>query len=151
MPFLARSDPLVTLCHFVGVRPPLRLLRLGNPFVRAVLRSPAHGVLSGSLAVLEYEGRKSGRTFGIPLRYAETAGGRRLVTVAVDPPRKLWWRAFTEPRPAVVLLRRRRRVVTGTLLRGAPREEAAAAYAARFPRSAGLLEHAAVVAFERAG
>ena len=135
----------------VGVRPPLRLLRLANPVVRAILRSPAHGLLSGSLAVLEYEGRKSGRTFAIPLRYAETGDGCRLVTVAVDPPRKLWWRAFTEPRSAVVLVRRRRRDVAGTLVEGAPREEAVAAYAARFPRSAGLLDAAAVVVFERAG
>jgi hypothetical protein len=135
----------------VGVRPPLRLLRLANPVVRAILRSPAHGLLSGSLAVLEYEGHKSGRTFAIPLRYAETGDGSRLVTVAVDPPRKLWWRAFTEPRTAVVLVRRRRRDVAGTLLDGPQRENAVAAYAARFPGSAGLLDHAAVVVFERAG
>ena len=135
----------------VRVRPPLRLLRLANPVVRAILRSSAHGLLSGSLAVLEYEGRTSGRTFAIPLRYAETGDGSRFVTVAVDPPRKLWWRAFTEPRPAVVLLRRRRCDVAGALVEGAPREGAVAAYAARFPRSAGLLDNAAVVVFARAG
>ena len=150
MPFLAPRRPCDTVSR-VGLRPPLRLLRLGNPFVRAILRSPAHGVLSRSLAVLEYEGRRSGRTFAIPLRYAETAGGRGLVTVAVDPPRKLWWRAFAEPRRAFVLLRGQRHEVLGTLLEGAPRDGAAATYAARFPRSAGLLEDAAVVVFERAG
>ena len=131
-------------------RPPLRLLRLGNPFVRGILRSRAHGLLSGSLAVLEYEGRLSRRTFSIPVRYAETADGR-LVTLAADPGRKLWWRSFSEPRPAAVLLRGLRREVVGTLARGALRDEARAAYTGRYPRSAGLLGHGALVVFERAG
>ena len=77
---------------------------------------------------------------------------RRLVALAVDPGGKLWWRSFSEPRPAAVLLRRQRsREVVGTLAEGALRDEARAAYAARYPRSAGLLGDAALVVFERAG
>ena len=69
--------------------PPLRLLRLANPVVRGVLDSPAHRLLSGRLLVLEYRGRRSGRTFRIPLRYAETRDGS-LVAIAVEPDRKHW-------------------------------------------------------------
>ena len=134
----------------VAGRPPLRLLRLGNPFVRGILRSPAHRLLSRSLAVLEYEGRTSGRTFSIPLRYAETSDGR-LVALAADPGRKLWWRSFSGPRPATVLLRRERREVVGTLAQGALGDEARAAYAARYPRSSGLLGDGVLVVFGRAG
>ena len=64
-----------------GIRSAKVVVELGpgtGGTTRAILRSPAHGVLSRSLAVLEYEGRRSGRTFAIPLRYAETAGGRGL-------------------------------------------------------------------------
>ena len=39
--------------------------------VRAVLDSPAHRVLSGTLLVMAYRGLRSGRAFRIPLRYAE--------------------------------------------------------------------------------
>jgi hypothetical protein len=134
----------------VPLRPPLRLLRLGNPLVSGVLRSRAHRLLSGSLIVLEYQGRKTGRTFAIPLRYAEVAD-RLLVALAVEPAGKRWWRAFIEPRRAVVLHIGSRRVVVGTLAEGSLREEARAAYVARYPRSAPLVEDAALVVFELSG
>ena len=80
------------------LRVPLRALRLANPLVRVVLRSPVHRVLSGRLLVLSYRGHRSGRTFRIPLRYAETADGA-FVAVAVRPDRKLWWRSFRAGTP----------------------------------------------------
>ena len=132
----------------MAVRPPLRLLRVGNPLVRAILRSPAHALLSGRLVVLEYEGRRTGRSFAIPLRYAE-AGDGRLVSLAVEPRRKQWWRSFVEPRPAVVVHRGQRHAVLGALADGEARAEARAAYAGRYPRSARLLDDAALVVFER--
>jgi hypothetical protein len=114
------------------------------------LRSRCHRLLSGSLLVLEYEGRTSGRTFAIPLRYAETEDGR-LVALAVEPDNKRWWRSFAEPNPAVVLDRGRRHDVVGRLAAGPLREAARAAYAARYPRAAPLIEDAALVLFERTG
>jgi hypothetical protein len=134
----------------VPLRPPLRLLRLGNPLVSGVLRSRAHRLLSGSLIVLEYEGRTSRRVFAIPVRYAETESGR-LVALAVDPAGKRWWRAFVEPGEAVAFLRGSRRGVVGTLAEGSLREEARATYVARYPRSAPLVEDAALVVFEPSG
>jgi len=134
----------------VPVRPPLRLLRLGNPLVRRILRSRFHGLLSGRLVVLEYEGRTSGRRFAIPLRYAET-NDARLVALAVEPDKKRWWRSFAEPRRAVLLHRGQRHDAVGVLAEGPLREEARAAYAARYPRAAPLIEGAALVVFERTG
>jgi hypothetical protein len=118
--------------------------------VRALLRSRAHRLLSDDLVLLSYEGHRSTRTFHVPLRYAELAGGR-IVAMAVRPEGKLWWRSFSEPRDAVVLLRGVSLDARGLLAVGAVREEARAAYAARYPRSTGLLEDAALVVFERAG
>lgn len=115
-----------------------------------MLRSAVHGLLSGRLAVLTYEGRRSGRTFRIPLRYA-TLGDGRLVVIAVQPERKLWWRSFAEPREATMLLRGLPVEVSGALAAGAVRTDARAAYAARYSRSAGVLEDAALVVFERTG
>jgi hypothetical protein len=118
--------------------------------VRAVLRSPAHGLLSGRLAVLSYVGHRSGSAFRIPVRYAETRD-RTFVAVAVRPDRKRWWRSFATPREAALLVRRRDLRVVGRLAVGESRERAAAAYLSRYPRSEGLLRDAAVVLFERAG
>lgn len=133
------SGSLVTLCYM-----PLRVLRLANPIVRALLRSPAHPLLSGRLLILSYQGRLSGRTFRIPLRYAETHDGR-LVALAVRPERKLWWRSFVEPSLATVTLRSERREATGVVAEGVDRELALGAYLARYPRSARLAREAAVV------
>ena len=119
-------------------RPPFRLLRLANPAVRAVLESPAHSLLSGTLVVLAYRGHRTGRAFRIPLRYAETPGGR-IVALAVRPERKLWWRTFVEPAAATAVLRGARREVGGHVLDGAERRAALRAYLERFPRAAGTL------------
>ena len=45
--------------------------RFINPFVKAVLRSPVHRLLSGSLVLLTYTGRRSGRRYTLPVMYAE--------------------------------------------------------------------------------
>jgi hypothetical protein len=68
--------------------------RVVNPVVRAVLRSPAHGLLSGHLALLTVTGRRSGRAFTFPVGYHRD-GDR--VTIGVDwPERKRWWRNLSE-------------------------------------------------------
>ena len=126
--------------------PPLRLLRLANPVVRGLLDSPAHRLLSGRLLVLEYRGRRSGRTFRIPLRYAATRDGS-LVAIAVEPDRKLWWRSFATSDQATLILRGGRVEAHGTLAEGRAREAALDAYVARWPRSAALAAGAAVVVF----
>jgi hypothetical protein len=38
-----------------------RMRRIRNQFVAALLRSPIHRALSGSLILISYRGRKSGR------------------------------------------------------------------------------------------
>jgi hypothetical protein len=64
--------------------------RTGNPIIRAVLRSPLHPLLSRQLALITVTGRRSGRTFTIPVGYQQD-GSR--VTVGVGwPQRKRWWR-----------------------------------------------------------
>ena len=82
-----------------------------NPLVRRVLRSPAHGLLSGHLALLSVTGRRSGRTFTFPVGY-DRDGDR--VTIGVDwPERKRWWRNLLEPAPVEIWLAGVRRTGTG--------------------------------------
>jgi len=40
-----------------------------NPIMMWVLRSPLHGMLSGSTMIITYTGRKSGQTFSTPVNY----------------------------------------------------------------------------------
>ena len=67
--------------------------RVVNPLVRLLLRSPAHRVVGGRMALITVTGRRSGRTFTIP------TGCRRdgdRVTIEVGwPESKLWWRNLT--------------------------------------------------------
>ena len=43
--------------------------KLFNRVVVALLDSPLHMILSGSMAVIEYTGRKSGKTYRVPVEY----------------------------------------------------------------------------------
>lgn len=145
---LQRGDVVgdfATVCCKVS-QPLLRLLRCASPVVRVVLGSPAHDLLGSRLLVLEYRGRRSGRSFRIPLRYAEGSDGS-LVAIAVRPERKLWWRSFAAPRPATLTLRGRTVEVRGALAKSAVREAAVSTYLARYPRSAAVAADAAVVVF----
>jgi hypothetical protein len=60
--------------------------RLVNPVVRLLLRSPLHRLLSGSLVVSTYQGRKSGRWRSPPGMYARD--GQDLCIIPAQPDRK---------------------------------------------------------------
>jgi F420H(2)-dependent quinone reductase len=60
--------------------PPQRLINLGNPAVRGMLRSPFHAALDRSLLVLHIVGRKTGRRYDIPVGYVDLDGHLVIVT-----------------------------------------------------------------------
>src|SRR5829696_2163205 len=64
----------------------------GNAVVLAVLRSPAHRLLSGVTVAFRYTGRRTGRQYVLPVQYARD--GSRLVVFPQDPNSKTWWRNF---------------------------------------------------------
>ena len=74
----------------------------GNPAVLAVLRSPAHRLLSGMVIELRYTGRRSGRQYILPVQYARA--GDRLVVVPQAADSKMWWRNFLTEQPVTVRL-----------------------------------------------
>jgi len=89
------------------------MLHAPNPVVRAVLRSPAHRLLSGRLLLLSYTGRRTGERHTIPVQYVRE-GETLLVTVGW-PERKVWWRSLREPgtRVSLMLAGRRREAIAG--------------------------------------
>lgn len=65
-----------------------------NAVVRPIVLSPRWGRLLGrSMTVVTYTGRRSGRSFTIPVAYRREGDE---VTIRVEiPDRKNWWRNFT--------------------------------------------------------
>jgi hypothetical protein len=74
----------------------------GNVVVLALLRSPAHRLLSGFVIELRYAGRRSGHRYVLPVQYARA--GDRLILWPQDAQRKTWWRNFITPQPVAVRL-----------------------------------------------
>lgn len=65
--------------------PPKVIMPVMDVFVRALLRSPLHGILSKTMLLLSYTGCKSGKRYQIPLGYRRD--GDTITLVAGNP----WW------------------------------------------------------------
>ena len=59
-----------------------------NPIMMWLLRSPLHGMLSGSTMIITYTGRKSGKTLSTPVNYVRD--GDVLWTISFR--HRTWWR-----------------------------------------------------------
>jgi len=70
------------------VKLPEPLFAIINPVMRFLLRSPLHGLLSNSLMLITFTGRKSGKKFTTPVRYIKTGDTVRCFTAAENQ----WWR-----------------------------------------------------------
>ena len=72
-----------------------------NRLMRAWLRSGWHRPVSSAMMVLTFEGVRSGKTYSLPVGYAEDTEG--MVTFT----RFSWWKNFREERPVSLRLRGR--------------------------------------------
>lgn len=90
-------------------RPPRLLVGLLNPVMRIVLRTPI-GRLIRPFALLEFEGRRTGRRYRVPVGWHQLDSGPLVCTPAR-------WRAnFRDGIPVTVHHRGRRSELTGTLV-----------------------------------
>ena len=106
-----------------------------NRVVGAILRSPLHRVLSGSLLLVTYTGRLSDRTITVPVLYAGRNGN--LVVYVGHHERKRWWRNLRGGAPVHVRLRGVELAGSARVVDGEP--SIATAYLARFPRARSAL------------
>jgi deazaflavin-dependent oxidoreductase (nitroreductase family) len=111
------------------------LRRFGNLFVSALLRSPLHRLASGSLLLISYRGRRSGRRFTIPVMYAEREG--TLTIFVGHPERKRWWRNLRVGAEVEVRLRGRRVRGQAEVVEGSAAVET---YLDRYPRARAAIE-----------
>jgi len=108
------------------------LQRFGNLFVIGLLRSPLHHLASGSLLLIIYRGRRSGRRFTIPVMYVGREGALTIFVGHAE--RKRWWRNLRRGAAVEVWLRGRR-------LRGhAEASGAVETHLGRYPRSRTAIE-----------
>lgn len=70
------------------MRLPEPLFLLINPTMRLLLRSPLHGLVSGSLMLIGFTGRRSGRRYTTPVRYVRAGEAIRCFTTQDTK----WWR-----------------------------------------------------------
>lgn len=64
------------------------LIKLQNPLMRWLLRSPLHGLVSKRYLILSVTGRKSGKTYHVPVQYAQKGENLLIITSA----QYVWWR-----------------------------------------------------------
>jgi deazaflavin-dependent oxidoreductase (nitroreductase family) len=63
-------------------------MKIGNFFVKVLLRSPLHGMLSKNTLILSYAGRKSGKPYSTPTNYSQDGNTIRIVSFKD----RVWWR-----------------------------------------------------------
>jgi hypothetical protein len=85
-----------------------------NPLVCAVLRSPAHWLLSPALMLLTVTGRRSGRRYTIPVSYHQLDDC--IVVLVAEARTKQWWRNYRSPGPIELRLRGKARSATALAL-----------------------------------
>lgn len=74
-----------------------------NRFMKFVLRSPLHGMLSKYLTLITFTGRKSGKAYTTPVSYSQENGQVTIFTHAN------WWKNLRGGAPVTLRIRGRKR------------------------------------------
>jgi deazaflavin-dependent oxidoreductase (nitroreductase family) len=104
------------------------MMRPDNLIISAIVRSPLHRLLSGTVILLRFRGRRSGQLYTIPVQYARSNG--ELILFAMGAARKQWWRNLRTHPEVDVLVQGVWRRATGRVMAGD--EALARRYADRF-------------------
>ena len=112
--------------------------KIANPFVRLILRSPVHGLMSAAVLLITYRGRKTGQEYTLPAQYARDRNN--IYIIPGYPEKKTWWHNLKNGMDVTLLLKGQILCGRGTLLeRQADEDEmlnALSLYLQRFPSSA---------------
>ena len=84
------------------VRPPMPplMMKVMNPIMKAILRSPLHGRMSEHIMILTFRGRKSGKLFSTPVGYMRKGNKLQVFTSSN------WWKNFIGSAPVTMLIKR---------------------------------------------
>ncbi|MBA2754153.1 MAG: nitroreductase family deazaflavin-dependent oxidoreductase [Chloroflexia bacterium] len=98
------------------------LPRMANPFVRALLRSPLHGLLSHGVMLITVTGRRTGRPYTLPVQYIRRGDTIDIVSTGD----RRWWRNVESGGQVMLRIGNETLIGAGSVLRGAAAAEAAA-------------------------
>ena len=82
---------------------PLWIFKVMNPIMKGLLRSPLHRLLSGTLMLITYTGRKTGKQYTIPIGYFAWGEGELMSFSSAR-----WWTNLRGGTPVTLLLKGRR-------------------------------------------
>jgi deazaflavin-dependent oxidoreductase (nitroreductase family) len=71
-----------------------------NTIMIGILRSPLHGLISGDIMLVTYQGRKSGKTYTTPVNYIRD--GEILLVTSLQ--KRTWWRNLLGGAPVMLRL-----------------------------------------------
>lgn len=98
------------------------LNKLANPFVRALLRSPLHGLLSRSVMLITVFGRRTGRSYTLPVQYARLGA----IVYVYSPGDRRWRHNLDEESPVTARIGNETLAGVGVVLRGSEADNARA-------------------------
>jgi len=109
--------------------------KIANPFVRLLLRSPFHHLMSAVVLLITYRGKKSGKEYTLPVQYVQDE--KYIYILPGMPEQKTWWRNLKGGAPVRIILGGKSLAGSGLLLRQDVDAEAItkgfALYLQRFP------------------
>ena len=91
---------------------PVWVFKLMNPGMKALLQSPLHPLLSGTLMLITYKGRKSGKAFTHPIGYFKWSPDELLSFSSGH-----WWVNVQDGAPVTLLVKGHRLEATPTVIR----------------------------------
>ena len=77
------------------------LYQLINPPISLLLKSPLHRVMSANTLIVEFKGRKSGKTMATPISYHQTDDVIHCFTGRAG----IWWRNLMAGNPVKLLIK----------------------------------------------
>lgn len=92
------------------------LFQIVNPFVIWLLRSQFHGLVSGSLMLVTYTGRRSMRRYTTPVQYYREGAGDEWVLLVFSFRHRVWWRSLRGDRLVTALVRGEDMELTGEVI-----------------------------------
>ncbi len=113
---------------------PEPLFALINPAMRLLLRSPMHGLMSGSVMLISFKGRVTGRTYTTPVRYVQEGAKIRCHTSRDAR----WWPNLKHDPTVVLRIAGRDVVCSASVIDDDPAtiRELLASYLTQFPGDA---------------
>lgn len=76
--------------------------KIVNPLMRLILRSPLHRLMSTSVLLITYHGRKSNKAYTLPVQYVQDGGVIYIIPGMTE--KKTWWRSLRAEQPVQVTL-----------------------------------------------